>query len=297
MILLGGYKGLIAIGVVGVSTNIKNDWRLSNRKVIYCIPNNCANYQSDSSDVESFHNNKTVLYPHTEDSNIISISTCHRVNYYAAIDNHGYISFWHLEKSNAPIQSWSDCLSTTCKLKNLGKCYKVKPQIISVFSLLDNNIIELQNETIAKINFTSDDMYLIVSTTKRIVLLSFGMDHNNVIYQMKHEKVNMFSPLKSPKSKKRNNLSLYIDTNDNNNNNLVFFHVKGWNEIHKCEENSYGYFSLYYNNNEKRDKNIMAVLWKLETDETYNVTNFCKISRIKITKQMFHRSIKTLRLV
>lgn len=179
MLIFGGKQGFVGVGSVGLTTGVAEG---ISRKVMYCIAckQGTAAKASENASKGSSKNMKGAIagaYPHSTNYAITSLAAGKKQNIFAAGDSQGVISIWYLNKDDDAIK-----FDKSPNKTNLGFYYKIKPALRATVNLTFLKTPEVSNNTGEKIitmEFFNGDRYLVVSTTRRLLLLVLAQPVRN----------------------------------------------------------------------------------------------------------------------
>ena len=235
VVLLGGSQGFIGVGTIGMTTDLTMG-SSGHQRVLYSVP--C---RTDSHTLQRVGykgpdvKNQTFITGHLFESTIKCIAVNSQHHIFIASDDNRTISIWLFEQetsNNNTTNGQPSMMLQSPQKKKAGFYYNIKPQLQSLLHLSeltnssDNELFA--NEMIVSLTFLRPDSisYLLVSTTKRLLLLSIGSHYefNELRGENSHSyyKIIGYTELDRIVTSKQHalfSLAMFESTNSNTNNN------------------------------------------------------------------------------
>lgn len=334
VVLLGGEQGFLGYGLISrAGTNDSSVARMtmatmeagksntntnSSRKVIFCIPFFAAPGTSTYSKVAATHNmtyNAELGCPHDADSVITTFDSAKTSSVFVVGDNKGKVSLWHMPR-NKELCSLSPNSVINCHaIKRITK--RLRPELVATLDLSSMDSTKPSDTTFAggknfdasvdsseriiKLTFYCEDKYLVISTNRRLLLITMKSEEDST------GKFTMYDGLSRSRSDSIESVAAMAARVQHSK---IITGFDGWIQIDRAMPGRKAVFSMYIGPEKKKKETDVRkiVQWKvLETDDDLeeakvaswlkgnkktveNVANKnrkCTVSRVEWTEEMF----------
>ena len=349
VVLVGGEQGFLGYGIVSrtSATVESNTSRMTmatlaegskmdntnmngSRKVVYCVPFFAAPGTDTFAKINHTHNgllaslSGSLGCPHDADSIITTFEPALTASVFVVGDNKGKISLWHMPRNKELCSLSPNSVINTHAIRRITK--RLKPELLSVLDLSSMDSTKPSDTTFAagknfdasvdhserviKLHFYSEDEYLVISTNRRLLLVTLKSEMDPT-----GSKFCMYDGLSRSRSDSIESVAA-MATRVSQTKLITGF--DGWIQVDRALPGRKAVFDMFIGNKKAGDDNATRkiVQWKvLENDDDLqedkvatwlkgnkktvenvaNKTRKCTVSRVEWTEEMFQAMFEKIK--